>query len=215
MKKFLKIFLCVILVIVIGAAVIVGPYAISFLPSQTDEDFDMHIYDSRNPVYTDGEHKTFTASDIDENTPGQKYTIDNPAVSWFNYFGIRYTADCYFKGTICYTTGLEEKTEDFFLEPTCKDIFAENAEQGQFYSFIDDCLSGIKANKLNWITFEPLENEYSTIRIEKVALFNREIPEQEIFIENDTHKLGIDLLWGGALSYLEDLDSNVQAVSVD
>lgn len=215
MKKILKVFLCVILVIVIGAAVVVGPYAISFLPSKTDEDFDMHIYDSRNPVYTDGEHKTFTASDIDENTPGQKYTIDAPSVSWFNYFGIRYVTENYFKGTICYTTGLTEKTEEFFLEPTCEDFFAEEAEYKEFYSFIDNCLSGTKANKLNWITFEPLNDENGAIRIEKVALFNREIPEQEIFIQNDTHKLGIDLLWGGALSYLEDLDSNVQAVSVD
>ena len=215
MKNFLKVFLCVLLVIVIGAAIVVGPYAISFLPFKTDEDFDMHIYDSRNPVYTNGKHKTFTAEALENSSSGMKYTIDNPSVSWFNYFGIRYVTQNYFKGTICYTTGHKEKTEEFFLEPTCKDFFAEDAEQGQFYSFIDDCLSGRKANKLNWISFEPLDNEYGAIRIQKVALFNREIPEQEVFIQNDTHKLGIDLLWGGALSYLEDLDSNVQAVSVD
>ena len=215
MKKILKVFLCILLVIVIGGAAIVGPYAISFLSFKTDEDFDMHIFDSRNPVYTNGKHKTFTTSDIDENTPGQKYIIDEPSVSWFNYFGIRYVSQDYFKGTICYTTGFEEKTEEFFLEPSCKDMFSEDSEEAQFYSFIDDCLSGTKANKLNWITFEPLRQDYSTIRIIKIGLFNRQIPEQEIFIQNDTHKLGIDLLWGGALSYLEDLDSNVQAVSVD
>ena len=216
MKKFLKVFLCVLLVIVIGAAIVVGPYAISFLPFKTDEDFDMHINDSRNPVYTNGKHKTFTINPSGKIKNGMIYTIDDPSVSWFNYYGIKYATDCYFKGTICYTTGLEEKTEDFFLEPTCGDIFDEEPDKGElFYSFIDNCLSGAKANKLNWISFEPLDDEYGAIRIQKVALFNREIPEQEIFIENGTHKLGIDLLWGGALSYLEDLNSNVQAVSVD
>lgn len=216
MKKFIKVFLCVVLIIVVATAIIVGPYAISFLPFKTDKDFDMHIYDSRNPVYTNGKHKTFTHSEIDENTPGQKYTIDSPSVSWFNYFGISYSTDAYFKGTICYTTGLTEKTEEFFLEPSCEDTFAEDAEYKEFYSFIDNCLNGTKANKLKWITFEPLdENKSGVINIQKLALFNREIPKQEIFIENGTHKLGIDLLWGGALSYLEDLDSNVQAISVD
>ena len=53
------------------------------------------------------------------------------------------------------------------------------------------------------------------IKIYGFSVFNREIPQQEIYIESENLKLGIDLLWGGALSYLEDTDSNVQAVSVD
>ena len=212
MKKIIKIILSIVLLI----AILVGPYAISFLPFKADENFDMHIHDSSSLVYTNDSKKSFTRSEIDEDTPGQKYTINSPSISWFNYFGISYSTDTYFKGTICYSTGLAEKTEEFFLEPSCNDILAGNAEYTEFYSFIDNCLKGAKANKLKWITLEPLdENKQGRIHLQKVALFNREIPEQEIFIENETHKIGIDLLWGGALSYLEDLDSNVQAVFVD
>ena len=43
MKKFIKILLCVVLVIAIVTAIVVGPYAISFLPFKTDENFDVPI----------------------------------------------------------------------------------------------------------------------------------------------------------------------------
>ena len=126
---------------------------------------------------------------------------------WFNYYGIEYSADCYIKATVHYSAGVKAKTESFFLEPSKKKTI--------FYSFVDDALAGKKGNKINSITLEALTEADENIKIYGFSVFNREIPEQEIFIQNDTHKLGIDLLWGGALSYREDLNSNVQAVSVD
>lgn len=127
--------------------------------------------------------------------------------NWFNYYAVEYSSDCYIKATVNYLAGVKPKSEDFFLEPS--------EEKTAFYSFVDDVLDGNRGSKINSITFEALTETKKSIKIYGVYIFNREIPEQEIFIENDTHKLGIDLLWGGALSYLEDLDSNVQAVSVD
>ena len=132
-------------------------------------------------------------------------TLNN--CGWFNYYGIEYSSDCYIKATVHYSAGVKAKTEDFFLEPSKK--------KTTFYSFVDDALAGKKGNKINSITLETLTKAEENIKIYGFSVFNREIPEQEIFIQNDTHKLGIDLLWGGALSYLEDLDSNVQAVFVD
>ena len=205
MKKFLKVLLCVLLVIVIGAAVIAGPYAISFLPFTADEDFDIskgttsfNMTNSIKKVNDDGSldlegtlhiNPTETKSDL------------------FNYYGISYTSDSYLKGTLTYKKGVKEVSEDFFLEPSDKET--------AFYSFIDGCLDGEKGRKVISLTFECIDKENCKVNILGFSVFNREIPEQEIFIENETHKLGIDLLWGGALSYLEDLDSNVQAVSVD
>ena len=132
-------------------------------------------------------------------------TLNN--CGWFNYYGIEYSSDCYIKATVHYSAGVKAKTEDFFLEPSKK--------KTTFYSFVDDALAGKKGNKINSITLETLTKAEENIKIYGFSVFNHEIPEQEIFIQNDTHKLGIDLLWGGALSYLEDLDSNVQAVFVD
>ena len=133
--------------------------------------------------------------------------ITSNSRNWFNYYAIEYSSDCYIKATIDYTAGAKPKSEELFLEPS--------EEKTVFYSFVDNVLEGNRGNKINSITFEALTKSKENIKIYGFYTFNREIPRQEIFIQNDTHKLGIDLLWGGALSYLEDLDSDVQAVSVD
>ena len=131
---------------------------------------------------------------------GERYKTD-----WFNYYGVKYSAEHYFKGCITYFNGIEELTEEFFLEP---------AQEGSFYSFIDGFLDGKKAKALCDISFECLNNEDGELTLYGLSVFNRTIPENEIFIESDTHKLGIDLHWGGALSYLEALNENVEAVLV-
>ena len=205
MKKFIKILLCVVLVIAVVAAVVVGPYAISFLPFKTDENFDVpignivvNVTDSIKDIHKNG---NVSLNGVLRVTPTEAKS------EIFNYYGISYTSDSYLKGTLTYEKGLKEVSEDFFLEPSKK--------EATFYSFIDGCLDGEKGQKVISLTFECLNKESCKVNIRGFSVFNRKIPEQEIFIENETHKLGIDLLWGGALSYLEDLDSDVQAVSVD
>lgn len=132
--------------------------------------------------------------------------IDETYFTWFNYYGIGYSSDSYVKGELCYRAGVKVKSESFYLEP---------GEDMTFYSFIDNCLKGTKANALKYITFEPLNTDSAQITVKGISLFNRSIPDDEIYIEEQNLKIGVDLLWGGALSYLEDLDSNVQAVEVD
>lgn len=129
--------------------------------------------------------------------------IDKTFFDWFNYYGISYTSDSYLKGEITYRAGVKKKTELFYLEPS---------EDGEFYSFIDNALDKTKANGVISLSFESLENKEVNFEFGGLSVFNREIPEKEIYIENEKVKIGIDLLWGGALSYLEDLDSNVKAV---
>ena len=199
MKKFIKILLCVVLVIAVVTAIVVGPYAISFLPFKTDEVFEI---DNGTSLLKEPTSISLTESD-------SQATISELSTDcgWFNYYAIEYSSDCYIKATVTFSAGIKEKAEDFFLEPAKK--------KTTFYSFIDDALAGKKGNKIFSISLEPLTEAKKDVKIYSFSVFNREIPEQEIFIENETHKLGIDLLWGGALSYLEDLDSNVQAVSVD
>ena len=179
-------------------ASIFSAYFISFI--KTTDNFEMQngaaLLKETTEIATSKNDSAITVLDLTVNNCG-----------WFNYFGIEYSADCYIKATVHYSAGVKAKTEDFFLEPSKK--------KTTFYSFVDDALAGKKGNKITSITFEPLTKAKENIKIYGFSVFNREIPEQEIFIQNDTHKLGIDLLWGGALSYLEDLDSNVQAVSVD
>lgn len=191
MKKILKRIFFVLLGLVVITTAIFSPYLFSFV--KVDEDYKMESGDVLLNEKTEIKEGSVNLSD--------------KKCSWFNYYALEYSSDCYIKGTITYSAGIKEKSEEFFLEPT--------KEKSAFYSFVDDALQGKRGNKVNSITFEALNEGKENFHIFGFSVFNREIPEQEIFIQNDTHKLGIDLLWGGALSYLEDLDSNVQAVSVD
>jgi hypothetical protein len=179
-------------------ASIFSAYIMSFI--KTSDNFEM-----KNGIALLKETTEIAISKNDSTITVLDLTLNN--CGWFNYYGIEYSSDCYIKATVHYSAGVKAKTEDFFLEPSKK--------KTTFYSFVDDALAGKKGNKINSITLETLTKAEENIKIYGFSVFNREIPEQEIFIQNDTHKLGIDLLWGGALSYLEDLDSNVQAVSVD
>lgn len=191
-------------------------FPISFLPSEIDEHFQIITGEySENALTLNGNlSDVSTEGDITFNNDGSvsfsrklKINLKNPFTDWFNYYGISYSSDAYVKGTLTYRTGVKEKSEDFFLEPS--------DSNKEFYSFIDNCLNNSKANELLSIEFCPLNKETVTFSIHGTAVFNRAVPDREIFIENDNYKLGIDLLWGGALSYLEDKNSDVEAVKVN
>ena len=120
---------------------------------------------------------------------------------------MKYASDSYLKCSIVYIVDKEEIREDFFLEPSEEEIC--------FYSFIDGALEKVTAKKVIEFTCEPLNTKKANVKISGFTVFLREVPKQEVFIETENYKLGVDLLWGGALSYLEDLNSSVEAVKVD
>ena len=198
MKKAVKIIICVVIAVIIAVLGVFSPYLLSFV--KYDENFDITQGESVLREYTEiavaKDGLLTTNIELSENECG-----------WFNYYGLEYTADCYIKVTLNYSAGVENKKEDFFLEPT--------EQKKTFYSFVDNAVEGKKGNKVNSLTVQTLTKGKENIKIYGFSVFNREIPQQEIYIESENLKLGIDLLWGGALSYLEDMDSNVQAVSVD
>ncbi len=191
MKMFLKIMGGVfgsVVVVALVFSIITGyfSYPFSFTSKKIQNSFEIKENKTEISAFLNGEEKI--------------------KVDWFNYYGIIYKANCYFKGTLTYKCGLQQFSEDFFLEPS---------ENGEFFSYLDNFLEGRKADELCSINLMPLDKDSGGIEILGFSTFNREIPEQEIYIQSDGIKLGVDLLWGGALSYLEDLDSNVEVVVVD
>ncbi len=176
-------------------------YLLSFLPARQDTDFS--IPDGDGTVCFDGESVTYEKTEADGNVT---YSFGDMETDIFNYFGIRYTTDAYVKGVITYSGKSTAQSEEFFLEP---------GENKEFFSFIDGYLDYSKMNKLYSLEFKALNKEDAQFTLSDVALFNREILKNEIYIENDEHKLGVTLKWGGALSYLEDKNSSVEAVIVD
>ena len=188
-------------------------YPLSFLPKNINENSDVIIGEfTENSVYLNGEETDVVISgdylfDDGSLILNGKTTLEFNTFycGWFNYYRIALNSDSYIKGEIVYRAGVKEKSEDFFVE------------KGEviFSSFIDNCLDNVKANGIVSVSFEPLEKENATVELKGIALVNRAVPDKEVFISNGKYKIGVDLLWGGALSYMEDLDSNVQAVNVD
>lgn len=174
-------------------------YIFSFFPCNIQESFEIPV--SERALSVNGDE---AAADVTEENGVVTYTFDMKT-DIFNFFGISYSSDAYMKGVITYE-GKSEGSEEFFLEP------GENAE---FYSLIDGYLENTKMNKLISVSFAPLNKDEADFTLKAVGLFNRKVLSKEIYIENDEHKLGVNLDWGGALSYLEDKNSSVEAVIVD
>lgn len=185
-----------ILSVIISFIMLFPSYMFSFLPKNTDTDFsDFGIY-------------TVSSDGIENGIITQKAEfVFNKEDGWFNYYGISYKSDAHMKGYITYTVRGSEYAEEFFLEPS--------DGSKPFYSFIDGILDKVKSNKLCRITLEPLDKPQAEFDLLGVGLFNREVPDTNVYIESDGYKIGVNLLWGGALDYLEDLDSDVEAVKVD
>ena len=210
MKKIIKRLLCVVLAVILVSLGVLSPYIISFVV--TEDAFEIEktqtSFFENNTTTSLSSQSDVLNSDgsIDLSAPAM-VILNNSKFSMFNYYGINYSADAYVKGTLHYKKGLKEVSEDFFLEPSKEPV--------DFYSFIDGCLENEKGYKVTSIAFESIDKKKCNLKVYGFSVFNREVPEQEIYIEAQSLKLGIDLLWGGALSYLEDMDSNVQAVMVD
>ena len=125
----------------------------------------------------------------------------------FNYYGLKYSCPGYMKGVFTYRIVRgKEISEEFFLEP---------GEGVTFYGFIDGCFENKKGIYPLNLCFTPLSGNCDNFEITSFSLFNRKIPDKEIFIQNEKLKAGVNLDWGGALSYLEDLDSEVETINAD
>ncbi len=203
-------FLCMVLSFLMGFST----FPMSFFPCKNQADFVISTGEfSESSITVNAEPTAVTIqgnSAIDENgflVADEKITLEfaDAYCGWFNYFGLSYFSDSAVKGTISYKAGVKELSEEFFLEKGEK----------EFFSFIDGYFRSVKGNKLLSISLEPLENESMKIKLSGIATFNRELVKKEVYLSNDNYKIGVNLEWGGALSYLEDLNSSVQAVIVD
>ncbi len=192
----------------------VFPFLFSFFGKNIDTDFTVaegeftqkQIFlngQSENISQTGGE---FSNGCLHINDTAE-IVFENGKCDFFNYYAISYSSDSYVKGAVKYVEGGAEKSEEFFL--------SQSDEKSVFYSFTDNFLNKKKANKILSLSFEPLSSEEAELKIYGVATFNRKIEDTVVYSENEYLKIGINLQWGGALSYLEDLDSDVEAVKKD
>ncbi|MBQ8731667.1 MAG: hypothetical protein IJY82_02405 [Oscillospiraceae bacterium] len=130
-------------------------------------------------------------------TESVTYSFD-PAISGsFNAYTLTYSTGAYLKGEMTCHSGSESWTEEFFLEP---------GQKMQFTSLLNVALKGGKADSVTSVKFTILKGDRANLLVEDLSLTARELPDDDvIYISDGKYKLGVTLLWGGGVSYLEDL----------
>jgi len=131
-------------------------------------------------------------------------SVNDNSKTPFNYYGFSLQSSEPLKGYITYNILGISQSEEFFIEKSAQPI--------EFFSFIDGYFKSMKGYGISKISFENLGSEPATIVINGLATFNREVLDDTVFISDANYKIGVSLQWGGALSYLEYLKANVQAV---
>lgn len=138
---------------------------------------------------------TINNSTVTVPVANNNYTI-NKTASAFNRYEIHYSSDAYVKAVMLMGTTEEE----FFLEPS---------EDGVFTGYIDGFLDSTTQTQISSITFTGLDKDFMDFKLKSVTTTKDTVPENLVYLTGTDYKIGIDLHWGGALSYLEDLKNDV------
>ena len=114
----------------------------------------------------------------------------------FNRYMITYTASIPLRCSITYTEQGRERTEEFFLEA---------GENTTFASYMDGYLRHMTADAVVSMTVRSISHdegdfELLSFGVEAVPV----LAEKTFFFENERYRVGVELCWGGGLSYLED-----------
>jgi hypothetical protein len=139
----------------------------------------------------------YTALDKATATVGESltYTLEGEAFEEkFNRFTLTYSATAPVKVWVTYTERGKSAEEYFFLD----------AKEGQFSGLNTGFMKGYSARKLTALRVEPLTDKATAFTLAGVYTEKLEKLPKTYYLESDRYKLGIDLGWGGTVSYLED-----------
>ncbi len=128
------------------------------------------------------------------------YTLNYSGNS-FNKYTLTYSSDAYVKGELSFNGTIEE----FFLEP---------AQNGSFSGYIDGFLAGKTQTQITSVVFKPLDKKSMDFTLWAVDINKATNPADSygmVYLSDSNYKIGVDLDWGGALSYLEDLTNDVMS----
>ena len=115
----------------------------------------------------------------------------------FNRFSLGYTSTQPLHGTVTYTVGGKTVTDDFYLE----------AGTDTFSCLITQYLNGKKGTGITRMTFSTCNGKSAEFAL--CALEVQDYPVYGVgadtyYIETPRYKLGVRLIWGGGINYLED-----------
>ena len=114
----------------------------------------------------------------------------------FNRMIFSYTCTEPTKLYVKYTSNSSEKTDTFYVEA---------AERGTFGCLISSYVNAGVADKLLSVSAETCTGKTANFMIYGVQIQEAElINKTTYYLENDRFKVGINLLWGGGINYVED-----------
>lgn len=169
-----------------------GTQTITVTYGNSSTSFDVNVKASDNKTISiNGTQKTVAFAN-------NVYTV-NYSGSAFNRYVIKYTSDAYVKGIL----NFNGTNEEFFLEPS---------ENGEFSGYIDGFISGTTQTAITDITFTPLDKSNMDFTLLSIDLSKGTNPGDSsgmVYLSDSNYKIGIDLDWGGALTYLEDTANSI------
>lgn len=125
-------------------------------------------------------------------------------VGEFNRFKLYYSSENAVKCTVKYTVSGEVKEDLVFLE----------AGDKVFTCLILGFLDGVRATGLCEISVDSYNNEVFEFELKKVETDIYDVPSHEDYkLKNDRYTLGIRLIWGGGINYIEDAHCNVEGLT--
>ena len=132
-------------------------------------------------------------------------TLVSPENSGFERYELGYSSDSYLHGIVYYKVGSDDYQEDFFLEPGTDVTFS---------SLTDGYLGGQYGTMLSKIELEPINTNSAVFRLDRINTWMEDRHfDTMVYLENDRFKIGVHLVWGGGLSYLEDKQDGDDTVS--
>lgn len=180
---------------------------------------DQLVFDPAVSIQEQGSSATVTHSDgLSYTATGYASITDNQLVfdkgltlvfdpvdtaEAFNRLTLCYTATQPLYGTVTYTTNGQTAIDDFYLE----------AGTQTFSCLIGQYLSGIHGERISSMTFETCNDETASFAL--CALRTQDYPifgenNDTFYLENSRYKLGIRLVWGGGINYLEDKSCEIK-----
>ena len=131
---------------------------------------------------------------------GLTYTFDETAFDErFTRFTLTYTSSVPVKLWVSYTERGKAVEEYYFLE----------AGKTEFSGLNAYFLKGNTARKITQLRIQPLTGDTATFSLVGLTIEHIEKPAGTVYVENQRFKLGIDVGWGGAVSYLEDKNCTI------
>lgn len=155
------------------------------------------------------------AQSMDTAAPNVTFTIDDEATltleqaldAQFNYYTITFKSS----QPLWMYVGYEKDGE--LYEELC---FLEAGEEYiTFKSYVDGFMDGLSASMLKSFRFSNRGEENANVEITALGTEQKPSIEKDVYLENEYIKIGADLVYGGALSYLEYINEPVALVTMN